>query len=347
MSSSGTARIIGPSSAATRCSPTKNEDSPYIRATRSSASMRSCQSMRSWVKSRSCDAPTAGAPTARRARGSSRRFASPRSADSCSAGSLVARKSTRSVRGGGVLGHGARAYRAPGWPANLRRPMRRHWPAWHLARPSARRRGVVLRPARPTDDLDAVARDPRRARRSRARWGPAGRSTPRRREDAPRGPGPRGEAALRARRRRRRRPAGWRCEENTRPDVPLDVGLDIFLTTRAARASGLGREALRLAIAHSSSAATTAVTIGPPRRANERRDPRLRGRRLSPVGRLPRLTRSAPTAPWRDDLRRTAASGSSGATWTSRPYGLSSRSRTAPRGRGARRPRRRPSSGCG
>ena len=31
MSSSGTARMIGPSSAATRCSPTKNELSPYIR----------------------------------------------------------------------------------------------------------------------------------------------------------------------------------------------------------------------------------------------------------------------------------------------------------------------------
>ena len=53
MSSSGTARIIGPSSAATRCSPMKNDDSPYMRWKRSSASMRSCQSMRSWVKSMS------------------------------------------------------------------------------------------------------------------------------------------------------------------------------------------------------------------------------------------------------------------------------------------------------
>jgi hypothetical protein len=56
MSSSGTARMIGPSSAATRCSPTKNELSPYIRATRSSGSMRSCQSTRSWLKSMSCTA---------------------------------------------------------------------------------------------------------------------------------------------------------------------------------------------------------------------------------------------------------------------------------------------------
>ena len=50
----GRARIIGPSSAATRCSPMKNEDSPYMRWKRSSASMRSCQSMRSCVKSMSC-----------------------------------------------------------------------------------------------------------------------------------------------------------------------------------------------------------------------------------------------------------------------------------------------------
>ena len=45
MSSSGAARIIGPSSAATRCSPMKNDDSPYMRWKRSSASMRSCQSI--------------------------------------------------------------------------------------------------------------------------------------------------------------------------------------------------------------------------------------------------------------------------------------------------------------
>jgi hypothetical protein len=56
MSSSGTARMIGPSSAATRCSPTKNKLSPYIRAPRCSASMRSCQSTRSCVKSMSCTA---------------------------------------------------------------------------------------------------------------------------------------------------------------------------------------------------------------------------------------------------------------------------------------------------
>ena len=56
MSSSGAARIIGPSSAATRCSPMKNDDRPYMRWKRSSAGMRSCQSIRSWVKSMSCTA---------------------------------------------------------------------------------------------------------------------------------------------------------------------------------------------------------------------------------------------------------------------------------------------------
>ena len=56
MSSSGTARMIGPSSAATRCSPQKNADSPYMRMKRSSGPMRSCQSIRSCVKSMSCTA---------------------------------------------------------------------------------------------------------------------------------------------------------------------------------------------------------------------------------------------------------------------------------------------------
>ena len=53
MSSLGAARIIGPSSAVTRCSPMKKDDRPYMRAKRSSASIRSCQSMRSCVKSMS------------------------------------------------------------------------------------------------------------------------------------------------------------------------------------------------------------------------------------------------------------------------------------------------------
>ena len=53
ISSVGAARIIGPSSSATFCSPMKNDDSPYMRWKRSSSGMRSCQSMRSWVKSMS------------------------------------------------------------------------------------------------------------------------------------------------------------------------------------------------------------------------------------------------------------------------------------------------------
>ncbi len=64
MSSSGAARIIGPSSAATRCSPMKNDDSPYIRWNRSSASIRSCQSIAVLAEVDVLDAPSAGAPTA-------------------------------------------------------------------------------------------------------------------------------------------------------------------------------------------------------------------------------------------------------------------------------------------
>ena len=47
------ARMIGPSSSATFCSPMKKEASPYIRWKRSSSSKRSCQSILSWLKSRS------------------------------------------------------------------------------------------------------------------------------------------------------------------------------------------------------------------------------------------------------------------------------------------------------
>ncbi len=54
MSSWGAARIIGPSSDATRSSPMKNADRPYMRWKRSSSPMRSCQSIRSCAKSRSC-----------------------------------------------------------------------------------------------------------------------------------------------------------------------------------------------------------------------------------------------------------------------------------------------------
>ena len=45
--------MIGPSSSATFCSPMKKLESPYMRWKRSSAGMRSCQSIRSWEKSRS------------------------------------------------------------------------------------------------------------------------------------------------------------------------------------------------------------------------------------------------------------------------------------------------------
>ena len=53
ISSVGAARIIGPSSSATFCSPMKKELSPYMRWKRSSSGMRSCQSIRSCVKSMS------------------------------------------------------------------------------------------------------------------------------------------------------------------------------------------------------------------------------------------------------------------------------------------------------
>ena len=49
----GQARMIGPSSSATFCSPMKKLESPYMRWKRSSSGIRSCQSTRSWEKSRS------------------------------------------------------------------------------------------------------------------------------------------------------------------------------------------------------------------------------------------------------------------------------------------------------
>ena len=59
----GQARMIGPSSSVTRCSPMKKAERPYMRWYRSSGSIRSCQSVRSRLKSRSWVA-TAGAPRA-------------------------------------------------------------------------------------------------------------------------------------------------------------------------------------------------------------------------------------------------------------------------------------------
>ena len=52
-SSSGAARMIGPSSSVTRCSPMKKPESPNSRCARSSGEIRSCQSIRSWLKSMS------------------------------------------------------------------------------------------------------------------------------------------------------------------------------------------------------------------------------------------------------------------------------------------------------
>ena len=100
MSSSGAARIIGPSSAATRCSPMKNDDSPYMRWKRSSASMRSCQSIAVLREVEVLRRPLLALPqlvelaVARAA--ATRRGRRTR----CSAGSLVAWKSARSVRDG-------------------------------------------------------------------------------------------------------------------------------------------------------------------------------------------------------------------------------------------------------
>src|ERR687895_2879571 len=75
----------------------KNEERPYMRWKRSSSGIRSCQSMRSWVKSMSW---VAHCWRSQRLYSCSyvSRFTSPRSADSSTAGSLVAWKSSRSVR---------------------------------------------------------------------------------------------------------------------------------------------------------------------------------------------------------------------------------------------------------
>ena len=78
--------------------------------------------------------------------------------------------------------------------------------------------------------------------------------------------------------------AGWlACEENTDP-MYLYVGLDIFLTTRL-HGQGLGREALRLAIAHYLERGHHRFTIDPAA-AQRARDPHLLGVGFKPVGRM-------------------------------------------------------------
>src|SRR6185503_19613708 len=104
-------RIIGPSSAVTRCSPTKNDDSPYMRWKRSSSSIRSCQSIRSCVKSRSCVAQCWRSHNSYSCLYVSR-CDSPRSAEASSAGSPVAWKSVRCVRS--LM----RARLLPDWPVS-------------------------------------------------------------------------------------------------------------------------------------------------------------------------------------------------------------------------------------
>ena len=80
--------------------------------------------------------------------------------------------------------------------------------------------------------------------------------------------------------------AGWlACEENTDPMYRY-VGLDIFLTTRL-HGQGLGREALRLAIAHYLERGHHRFTIDPAA-DNERAIRDGVGRHVGPQWRLSR-----------------------------------------------------------
>ena len=88
--------------------------------------------------------------------------------------------------------------------------------------------------------------------------------------------------------------AGWlACEENTDP-MYRSVGLDIFLTTPL-HGQGLGREALRLAIAHYLERGHHRFTIDPARTTSARSAP-TRPSASSPSGACA-TTSSAPTAP--------------------------------------------------
>ena len=120
------------------------------------------------------------------------------------------------------------------------------------------------------------------------------------------------------------------------------VGLDIFLTT-ALHGQGLGREALRLAIAHYLERGHHRFTIDPAA-DNERAIRTYAAVGFKPVGRMRDYELGA-DGTWHDGLLMDLLAASS---WPDDARTvLRTRSRTSPRGRGARRPRRRPSSGCG
>src|SRR4051794_29025168 len=122
ISSVGAARIIGPSSSATRCSPMKNDDRPYIRWKRSSSG-KPCQSLRSRVKSRSCVRHCWRSHRLYSCE-YERRLTVPLSAECIRPGSRVAWKSSRSVRAVvlSLIGH---SLDHPGWLANSRPGLRR------------------------------------------------------------------------------------------------------------------------------------------------------------------------------------------------------------------------------
>ena len=93
--------------------------------------------------------------------------------------------------------------------------------------------------------------------------------------------------------------AGWlACEENTDP-MYRHVGLDIFLTTRL-HGQGLGREALRLAIAHYLERGHHRFTIDP-NVENERAIRAYAGAGFEPVG-VMRANERNPAGGWNDSL---------------------------------------------
>ena len=93
--------------------------------------------------------------------------------------------------------------------------------------------------------------------------------------------------------------AGWlACEENTDP-MYRSVGLDLFLTT-ALHGRGLGRETLRLAIAHYLEAGHHRFTIDPAA-ANERAIKTYSRLGFKPVGILRRHELQA-DGEWHDGL---------------------------------------------
>ena len=117
------------------------------------------------------------------------------------------------------------------------------------------------------------------------------------------------------------------------------VGLDIFLTT-ALHGQGLGREALRLVIAHYLERGHHRFTIDPAA-DNERAIRAYAAVGFKPVGRLRDYELGA-DGTWHDGLLMDLLAAEFVVRGQPR-----TRWRTSPRGRGARRPRRRPSSGSG